>query len=53
MATASKIVVKGIKYDIRDDYIREEIEKLQDPVSAGEGIEISEDGVVSIKEEEQ
>ena len=53
MATTSKIVVKGIKYDIRDDYLREEIEKLQDPVSAGEGIEISEDGAVSIKEEEQ
>ena len=28
MATASKIVVKGIKYDIRDDYLREEIEKF-------------------------
>lgn len=53
MATTSKIVVKGIKYDIRDDYLREEIEKLQDLVSAGEGIEISEDGVVSIKEKEQ
>lgn len=53
MATTSKIVVKGIKYDIRDDYLREEIEKLQDPVIAGEGIEISEDGVVSIKEEKQ
>ena len=53
MATTSKIVVKGIKYDIRDDYLREEIKKLQDPVRAGEGIEISEDGVVSIKEKEQ
>ena len=53
MATTSKIVVKGIKYDIRDDYLREEIKKLQDPVSAGEGIEISEGGVVSIKEKEQ
>lgn len=53
MATTSKIVVKGIKYDIRDDYLREEIKKLQDPVSAGEGIEISKDGVVSIKEKEQ
>lgn len=55
MATTSKIVVKGIKYDIRDDYLRQEIEKLADKdfYKAGEGIEISEDGAISIKEKEQ
>ena len=54
MAATSKIVVKGVKYDVRDDYLREEIEKLVDKdfYKAGEGIEISEEGVVSLKEEE-
>ena len=51
MASTSKITVNGIKYAIKDQYLRDEIEKLQDPVKAGEGIEISADGTVSLKEE--
>ena len=31
--------------------VRDEIEKLQDPVKAGEGIEISADGTVSLIED--
>lgn len=53
MASTSKITVGGVKYSIRDDYLRKEIEKLQDPVKAGEGIEISEDGTVSLKEDNE
>ena len=55
MASTSKITINGTKYAIKDQYLRDEIEKLADKdfYKAGEGIEISEDGVVSIKEEEQ
>ena len=53
MATTSKIVVKGIKYAIKDQYLRDEIEKLADKdfYKAGEGIVISSDGTISLKEE--
>jgi hypothetical protein len=51
MANTSKITVDGIKYAVKDQYLRDEIEKLQDPVTAGEGIEISSDGTISLKEE--
>ena len=52
MASTSKITIDGVKYLVKDQYLRDEIEKLQDaPVKAGEGIEISADGTVSLKEE--
>lgn len=50
MASVSKITVDGIKYSVRDEYLREEIEKKQDKLIAGENIEISEDGVISFVE---
>lgn len=53
MASTSKITIDGIKYAVKDQYLRDEIEKLQDPVTAGEGIEISEDGTVSLKEDSE
>lgn len=48
MASTSKITVNGVKYLVKDTYLRSEIEKLQDPVKAGEGIKISEDGTISL-----
>lgn len=52
---ASTLTINGVKYSIKDQYLRDEIEKLVDKgfYKAGEGIEISEDNVVSVKEEEQ
>lgn len=51
----STLTINGVKYSIKDQYLRDEIEKLVDKgfYKAGEGIEISEDNVVSVKEEEQ
>lgn len=51
----STLTINGVKYSIKDQYLRDEIEKLADKdfYKAGEGIEISEDNVISIKEEEQ
>lgn len=51
MASTSKITIDGVKYAVKDQYLRDEIEKLQDPVKAGEGIEISADGTVSLIED--
>ena len=51
MASTSKITVGGVKYAVKDQYLRDEIEKLQDPVKAGDGIEISADGTVSLIED--
>ena len=51
MASISKITVNGVKYAVKDQYLRDEIEKLQDPVTAGDGIEISADGTVSLVED--
>ena len=53
MASTSKIKVGDTKYAVRDQYLRDEIEKLADKdfYKAGEGIEISSDGIVSLKEE--
>lgn len=53
MASTSKITVNGVKYAVKDQYLRDEIEKLADKdfYKAGEGIEISPDGTVSLKEE--
>lgn len=55
MASTSKITINGIKYAVKDQYLRDEIEKLVDKgfYKAGEGIEISEDNVISVKEKEQ
>ena len=43
MATTSKITINGTKYAIKDQYLRNEIEKLADKdfYKAGEGIVIS------------
>lgn len=51
----STLTINGVKYSIKDQYLRDEIEKLVDKgfYKAGEGIEISEDNVISVKEEEQ
>ena len=51
----STLTINGVKYSIKDQYLRDEIEKLVDKgfYKAVEGIEISEDNVVSVKEEEQ
>ena len=53
MASTSKITINGTKYAIKDQYLRDEIEKLADKdfYKAGEGIEIFSDGTVSLKEE--
>ena len=53
MASTSKITINGVKYAVKDQYLRDEIEKLADKdfYKAGEGIEISADGTVSLKEE--
>ena len=50
----STLTINGVKYSIKDQYLRDEIEKLVDKgfYKAGEGIEISEDNVISVKEEE-
>ena len=51
----STLTINGVKYSIKDQYLRDEIEKLVDKgfYKAGEGIEISEDNVISVNEEEQ
>lgn len=51
----STLTINGVKYSIKDQYLRDEIEKLVDKgfYKAGEGIEISEDNVISVKEKEQ
>ena len=51
MASTSKITINGTKYAIKDH--RDEIEKLADKdfYKAGEGITISSDGTISLKEE--
>jgi hypothetical protein len=51
----STLTINGVKYSIKDQYLRDEIEKLVDKgfYKAGEGIEISEDNVISVKEEEE
>ena len=53
MASTSKITINGTKYAIKDQYLRDEIEKLADKdfYKAGEGIEISSDVTISLKEE--
>ena len=53
MASTSKITVGGVKYAVKDQYLRDEIEKLADKdfYKAGEGIEISSDGTISLKKE--
>lgn len=53
MASTSKITINGTKYAIKDQYLRDEIEKLADKdfYKAGEGIIISSDGTISLKEE--
>ena len=53
MASTSKITINGVKYAIKDKFLRDEIKKLQDvPAQAGTGIDVSEDGTVSLKEED-
>lgn len=51
----STLTINGVKYSIKDQYLRDEIEKLVDKgfYKAGERIEISEDNVISVKEEEE
>lgn len=51
----STLTINGVKYSIKDQYLRDEIEKLVNKgfYKAGEGIEISEDNVISVKEEEE
>lgn len=51
----STLTINGVKYSIKDQYLRDEIEKLVNKgfYKAGEGIEISEDNVISVKEKEQ
>ena len=41
MASTSKITINGVKYEVRDDVLREGISKKQDKLIAGEGIEIT------------
>lgn len=55
MASTSKIIVNGVKYEVRDDVLREGISKKQDKLISGEGIEIivNEEGkpVISVVEQ--
>lgn len=53
MASTSKITINGVKYAVKDQYLRDEIEKLADKdfYKAGEGIEMSPDGTVSLVED--
>ena len=52
MASTSKITINGTKYAIKDQYLRDEIEKLADKdfYKAGEGIENSSDETIFLKE---
>ena len=41
----SKIKIGDKKYDVKDQYLRDEIEKLQDTVKAGTGITIKDETI--------
>ena len=53
MASVSSITIDGQKYYFKDIVLREGIETKQDKLIAGEGIEITKDGVISLKEDKQ
>lgn len=51
MASTSSITINGTKYYLKDQYLRNETEKKQDPLTAGKGITI-EENVISLNKAE-